>query len=305
MEELVDMRKPNFFIVGAPKCGTSALNVYLDQHPEIFMAEEKECYHFATDLLPADDPFRSMHRYMELFGNARMEAMIGENSVLYLYSKAASEQIYKFDNRAKIIIQLRNPVDVLISYHSQLIFNGDESIEDLREALCAEEVRRRGQGVPAQVRFPNQFYYSELFAFSEQIERYLSLFGSQQIHIIVYDDFKADTAKCYRKTLEFLGVDPEFRPGFPVINANKMVRSKMLRRAINRPPGWLSATVKTILPRSQRRPLKRRIMRLNKHYAPRPPLDAEFRGQLVAKYSLEIERLGTLLDRDLTVWCKD
>ena len=40
---------PNFFIVGAPKAGTTSLYHYLDQHPQIYMSPIKEPNYFATE----------------------------------------------------------------------------------------------------------------------------------------------------------------------------------------------------------------------------------------------------------------
>lgn len=141
------MRKPDFFIVGAPKSGTTAMHEYLGQHPDIFMPKVKESHHFATDLLPPNRPnsyYRSIDNYLAIFKGARNEKIVGESSVFYLYSKTAAKNIYEFNKDSKILIMVRNPTEWLESYHSQLVYNGDEDILDLCEALKAEEEQKRG-----------------------------------------------------------------------------------------------------------------------------------------------------------------
>src|SRR5947209_20289335 len=100
------MRRPDFFIVGAPRCATTALNDYLGRHPDIYVPEVKESHHFATDLLSRDDCYRSADNYLALFAGATDEFVIGEASVFYLYSKDAARNIYEFNKRARIIVML-------------------------------------------------------------------------------------------------------------------------------------------------------------------------------------------------------
>ena len=225
---------PNLFIVGAPKCGTTAMLNYLGQHPEIFMAKEKENNHFATDLIPLIAPFRSDQKYFALFEDARNQKIVGEKSVYYMLSKIAAQNIFRFNPEAKIIIMLRNPVDMLPSHHAQQIYNGIEDIIDFEEALNAENGRKNGEiKLRESLRIKRKLFYSEVVSYSEQVERYLSLFGEKQVHIIIYDDFKKDIVDVYKKTLEFLNVEPTFQPGFPIINARKTRRHSFHKKFIN------------------------------------------------------------------------
>ena len=229
------MRGPDFLIVGAPKCGTTAMDAYLSQHPDIYMAR-KELHYFAGDLLPQNDKMRDFNNYQKCFLAAKNETMLGESSVFYLFSREAANNIYQFNQNAKIIIQLRNPVDVLASHHSQLLYVGGENITDLRAALNAEPLRKTGEGPPKEFRFRTVLFYREMVKFSEQIERFLERFGRDQIHIVIFDDLVGDTLGCFRGTIRFLGVDPNFEPEFSVINANKRIRSRLLRNFVADPP---------------------------------------------------------------------
>ncbi|NLF38083.1 sulfotransferase, partial [bacterium] len=105
------MRLPDFFIVGAPKSGTTALHAYLGRHPSIFVPARKEPHFFGSDIVsPAF--VRDRDAYLSLFAGATTEARVGEASIWYLYSKRAAREIKEFNPDARIIIMLRNPVDM-------------------------------------------------------------------------------------------------------------------------------------------------------------------------------------------------
>jgi hypothetical protein len=294
------MRMPDFFIVGAPKCGTTALSDYLDQHPSICMAWRKETHHFATDLLAPDDYYRAQAHYQELFQAARADQLLGEASVYYLFSLEAAKNIYAANSQAKIIAMLRNPVDQIPSYHSQIVYNGTETINDLAQALAAEEPRRTA-ATSTRPRAAAKLFYTEVVRYAEQLERYFKLFGREQVLVILYDDFKKDTASVYRNTLRFLGVDPDFQASLSVVNSNKRMRSAALQTLLREPPGALRAAARMI-PTRTRYKIKTLLRKLGTSYEPRRPLDAALRAQLQQQLAPEVDRLAQLLDRDLSHW---
>src|SRR6266545_5937438 len=137
------MRRPDFFIVGAPKCGTTALNDYLKDHPEIFISARKELHFFGSDLVFRGPRRITEQEYLSFFAPARHEKRLGEASVWYLYSQQAAAEIKAFSPAARIIIMLRNPVDMMYSLHSQRLYNGRETISDFAKALATEEMHGR------------------------------------------------------------------------------------------------------------------------------------------------------------------
>jgi hypothetical protein len=293
---------PNLFIVGAPKCGTTALSAYLGKHPEIFMAMFTECNHFATDLIPPDDPFRSEEKYRALFSDVKNQKNVGEKSVYYMLSKVAAQNIYRFNPEAKIIIMLRNPVDMLQSHHSQQVYNGDENITDFEEALRAEIGRKNDElKLKENVRIKEKLFYSEVVSYTEQVERYLSLFRGEQIHIIIYDDLKKDTADVYKKTLEFLHVDSTFQPDFPKINARKVRRNNFYSRFINTPYPWKDF-VKKLIPKRFQEDIYFTLKRLDSIEVRPPLMNPITKKQLQETYTSEIQKLGIVLGRDLSCW---
>lgn len=295
------LKKPDFFIVGAPKCGTTAMNDYLRQHPEIFIPDAKELHFFGSDL-----NFRrqriTLEQYLSYFSGVQNEKRIGESSVWYLYSKVAATEIKEFCPSARIIIMLRNPVDMLYSLHSQHLFNGREDIEDFGDAMEAEVDRKNGIRIPKGKFLIEGLFYREVAKYTTQVQRYLNIFGKEKVHIIIFDDFKNNTDDVFRETLRFLEVDESFQPDFRVINPNKRLCSKALKELIQEPPWTVRGLVKTLLPRQFRRKLQKSLMRLNVRYERRQPMDPELRRKLQAEFVQEIKQLSILLGRNLICW---
>jgi hypothetical protein len=299
------MKRPDFFIVGAPKCGTTALYTYLRQHPQVFMPARKEPHYFGSDLVFLDRPRLTEQGYRELFAGADEKQRVGESSVFYLYSERAAREIAQFAPEAQILVMLRNPIDMLHSFHSQRLFNGTEHIVDFEEALEAEADRRRGLRLPRNVGLAQGLHYRELARFGEQVERYQEVFAPERIRVILYEDFRAHTAKVYREVCAFLGIDPDCEPEFAVVNANKSARSRRVSELLWAAPAPLRRIVRVLLPSaSVRETLARSLRRLNTREAPRSPIDPDLRRRLEAEFAPDVERLGRLLGRDLAHWTR-
>ncbi len=298
------MKKPDFFIVGAPKSGTTSMCEYLNKHPQIFIPEIKEPNFFGSDLTGIRN-FSTIEEYLDLFkGNE--DLLCGEGSTWYLFSKTAAQQIYNYNPEAKIIIMLREPVSLLYSLHSQMLYDGfNEDIEDFKSAIKAENDRKNGNRIPKKCKRKEALFYSEVVKFTEQVERYFHVFGRKKVHVIIFDDFKNQTSKVYKETLDFLGVNSNFRPEFKIINANKKVRSKVLRNFLQTPPPIIKKTAKVVLPSLFRKFLSYNLKKMNTKYVPRPPMDPDLRKQLQEKFKPEIENLSKLLGRDLSHWFKN
>ncbi|HEX6669849.1 MAG TPA: sulfotransferase domain-containing protein, partial [Gemmatimonadales bacterium] len=181
--------KPNFFIVGAPKCGTTALYEYLRPHPNIFLSEVKEPHFFAKDL--GTYPYiKSVEAYARLFADAGPQHLgVGEASVYYLRSTVAIANIREFNPDARLIAMYRNPVEMLYSFHAQLLYVAEESESDFETAWRLQEQRGRGFGLPPRSRGAFLVQYGELGRFGTQTQRLLTIFPPEQVKLILYDDF--------------------------------------------------------------------------------------------------------------------
>lgn len=295
---------PDTFIVGAPKCGTTSLYDWLASHPEVYMSPFKEPRYFCHDLTFY---FRYNHiaDYLGLFGAAEGYERVGEASTWYLHSERAPEAIRELCGEdVRIIAMVRNPVDMVHSWHSQLVWMGNEPIEDLEEAWRAQGDRREGRRLPERVNPWEGLFYSEIARYTGSIERYLDAFGAERVHVIVFDDLVESNPRTYKEVCRFLGIDESFDPGFERSNPNTRVRSGRLRELAREPPAPVKAVTEA-LPMQLRLRLRRMVNRLNTEVAERDPMPDPLRREIADAYADDVHALSELLDRDLTHWIQE
>ncbi|MBZ5609092.1 MAG: sulfotransferase domain-containing protein [Acidobacteriia bacterium] len=272
--------QPNFFIVGAPKAGTTSLYHYLDQHPQVYMSPIKEPNYFASEVRAENFDAEHQERiardleeqrrylegpmsekrfgalglewddYLKLFRNARDEKAIGEASVCYLWSESAAANIFQKIPDARILMILRDPAERAFSQYMQWVTKGVIR-HSFREQV---DQSLRNSGGKFELMHP----FLEMGLYHEQVKRYLDLFPLENVRILFYDDYRDDAPGVIADVLRFLGVDAEFAPD-------------MSRR----------------------------------HLAGREPgstMDARDRAYLASYYREDVQRLAALLDRDLSRW---
>jgi len=295
--------KPDFFIVGAPKSGTTAMYEYLRLHPEIYFPDLKEPYFFGSDLTYRT-PRLSRDEYLNLFAPASGVRRIGEASVTYLYSRLAAKEIKEFNENAKIIIMLRNPIEMIYALHSQVVFSGIEDITDFQAALDAENERKRGERIPSKCHIVDFLYYRDFVRYADQVKRYRDIFG-ENVWIILFDDFKKNVEGVYKDTLRFLDVDFSFQPNtFRVINQNKTHRNKWLIQLLQHPK--VVQSTRFLIPSyTWRQHLAEHVKRLTFRETKRTPMPEFLKKQLQEEFRGDIERLEEVIGRDLSVWYID
>jgi hypothetical protein len=284
------MRRPNLFIVGAPRCGTGSLWSYLKGHPEIFMSEEKELYFFDRDLRSEEWQPPPLQQYLQHFAAAGDQTKLGEASPSYLRSRCAATAIKAFNPSAQIIIMLRNPVDVMYSLHSEAL-HGREAILDFERALQTD-TNRRGRDLVG---------YREFVDFPEQVRRYFDAFGRENVHTIIYDDLKEDSARVCQNTLRFLGVRVDFAASFPHVNHNRQVRYERVHKVLTQRAGDLRR-IAGVLPQWLRSRIALSLFNSNAVVRLRPPMRPELRERLQEEFKPKIGELSKLLGRDLSGW---
>ena len=297
------MKRPDFFIVGAFKSGTTAMYEYLRRHPQVFMPALKEPMYFGADLTPRYERMTEQ-QYLELFRDARDDQRAGEASPWYLYSTAAPREINEFNPESRIIVMLRNPVDVMHAQHGQLVFNQREDISDFAAALAAEDDRRRGERIPPTAIRPEALYYRHSVRFAEQVRRWLDVFGRQRVHFIVFDDLLADPRAVYRRALEFLGVDPSVEVDLSAYNPNRRARSGRLQRLIFNPPRPVRGLVGRLRRVGVAHRLRDVVVSANSRRAGREPMDPALRRQLTEELAPQVSDLAALIGRDLSAWSR-
>lgn len=298
------MAKPNFFIIGAPKCGTTALSRYLGEHPNIYISYPKEPHYFAQDLEQYRNT-KTLEEYLSLFDDAATEhTAIGEGSVFYLFSSVALNKIYEFNPQAKIIVMLRNPVDLVYSFHSQLVYIAEESEKNFEKAWRLQNIRKQGKKIPHRCRESALLQYSAMGRLGEQIERLLAIFPLEQIEIIWFEDFAQSSKQVYERILNFLAVSQDNRTDFTRINENKSHKIGLLGNFSEKPPSLLTSVLlkgRDIIG-LERLYLLDTIRSLNTKIAARKPLSDNLRAELTEEFAPDIKKLSQLLDKDLSHW---
>lgn len=304
------MRKPNFFIVGAPKSGTTALSTYLKTHPEVCFSEGKEPSYFCDDF--ADMCFSgSKEQYTnKFFSHCRCEhKAIGEGSVWYLYSQNAVKNIIKYDRNARIIVMLRNPVDMIYSLHSQLLYNREENVDDFEKAWFLQSSRASDKNIPKGCSDARFLLYRKVGRLGEQLKRLYELVPKEQVMVILFDDFIRQTEQVYMDVLSFLKVSKvsqDYCPKFERINENAVRRLDWLGEFTQQPPHFminLAQKLKNILCIKNLRILPF-LSRVNTKKQPRPPLSPKMREVLIEAFQNDIDDLSKILARDLSHWTK-
>lgn len=291
------MKKPNFFILGAPKCGTTSLATWLAQHPQIYLSPVKEPFFFDTDLRR----WRrlSLSRYEELFVSASSSHVaVGEASTTYLYSRDAVPQILTYASDPKFIVCLRNPIEMAQSFHQDRYFDLEEVHASFEEAWSLQDARRAGQHIPPRCIEPTNLLYTDRCLLGLQVERLLSRVCRSRVLFLLLEDMQNNPGEEYRRVLHFLGASDDGRHDFPVLNKSKNRKSLLLQqltfalfqvkmhwRITNRTFGFGPF-----------------LDKWNRRDHPRHPISDEMRKELQACFREDILKLGALLNRDLRHW---
>ncbi|MEM7312404.1 MAG: sulfotransferase [Planctomycetota bacterium] len=301
------MKKPNLFIVGAPKCGTSAMAAYLDQHPEVFVCDPKEPFYWCKDYpaLSKRHGIHSLDSYLDLFNDATNDHVcIGEGSTNYLCSMEAIPRVLDFNPDARFVAMLRNPVEVVHAFHAELLFSRIEVEPDFEKAWRLQWNRQVGRSVPPRCEAPRFLQYAEVASFADQIERMFDLVPESQRHVIVFDDFKSQTPRVFKETQEFLGLTPIHKDSFERVNAAHGHRSQLVAKLILDPPPVLRPFVEQM--RSWARGHKGgwiyQCKKLMRRPQQRKALTPGFQAELEEFFSPQVRRLTNLLCRNLEGW---
>ena len=200
------MKKVDFFIVGAPKCGTTSLAQYLAVHPQVFFSKNKEPYFFSNDL-PSWQFEKSLEEYEKYnFNGFEDEGLVyGEGSTWYLYSDNAIKNIYEYNSSAKILLLLRNPAEMLHSLFEFRKYGGAEFDKPFSVVWGYNSLRKKGRKIPFQWKNENKLlFYDEIAKYGNQLENILNYFDERQVKVIFFEDFIKDTSGVYEEVLEFL-----------------------------------------------------------------------------------------------------
>lgn len=248
MSELSRARWPDFYIVGAPRCGTSFLWHYLRQHPDVFMPDDKERPYFCKDLdtgTPMDRKmFLDKARYLARFEGAR--GCVGDACAYDLFSTTAAKEIHARRPDARILICVREPSEQMRAWHKVRMAFGMEDLE-FGEALNAESARGRGELLPRNAHLVPMYQYRAVADFHEQVGRYASVFGNDQVEIVPLAEIRDDPAVAFQRVTRFVGLEDWMPNSFEVIGPTPQIRHRTLLRVVT--DARLIDATKRIVPR--------------------------------------------------------
>jgi hypothetical protein len=285
---------PNFYIVGAPKSGTTSLFHYLDEHPDVFMCTVKEPNFFSYDeivqqsLYYSEKGVRNLEAYEALFENVASETAIGEASTSYLFYEKTPAKIKAMVPDAKIIIILRNPVDRGFSHYLM-----DSRIGYVN--ISFEDIVQKKTEHPLLDLYYQQFV--ELGLYYRQVKRFIDVFGESQVKIFLNEDLKEDITKVILSVYSFLDIDnccmPNITKQYNIYQKprNTLIQQLYSTKSIRR-------LARTIIPGRFVDTVKNSLLIKGE----KPELTHKTREFLFSLYRDDIQRTADLIGRDLSPW---
>ncbi|MBM4246090.1 MAG: sulfotransferase [Deltaproteobacteria bacterium] len=290
-------RLPDFVIVGAARCGTTSLQAYLRQHPEVFMSAEKETDYFSLGDLPASEvpvhasAYRAKTRaeYERCFRDAGGARAVGEASPTYLFYPRSAERMRQAIPDARVICVLRDPVERAYSHFALARKMGFETVTDFTAAVALEDDRwARDRSM--------RFTYTRASFYHDGLLEFVRRFPRERILVLRFEELAADAAATMRRIHDFLGVDPAFVPDVGIRHNRSMLpKSGLVREAFGRPFRARRFLQRNLPPRLVTQ-LGNLIMR------PPPGVPKDVRERLLPRFVEDVRLVESLVGRDLSAW---
>jgi len=302
---------PDFFVVGAPRCGTTSICRYLARNPQICFSRPKEPHYFSRlDHDPSADELKRDYLDRNFSHCEPAHRAVGEGSVSYLQLPGVIERINHLNPQARFVVLVRNPLQMLPSYHLRMRFLLQEDEPDFAKAWELEPARDRGENIPKHCLDARLLKYSHVAKFGVQVEQLFEVAGRDRSHVIVFDDFKSDALGTYKNLLEFLNVDYDGQTEFERRFGSMMYRYGWLQKLLFKPITSGGKVVDTLQRRARkynpdgtkRKSLIKRLTRLNKIPMPPEPLSPQMADIVRETLRADVEHLSRLLNRDLSFW---
>ncbi len=306
--------KPNFFLVGAAKSGTTSLSAWLESHPDLFLSPIKEPNYFSDNIdvskfrkgylksFDAEDsieakPYvkrqiafiRDEELYAQLFKPNNSMVLVGECSTSYLYSEVAADNIHAFNPESKIIVILRNPAERAYSHYLMAVQMGLEKRDFLTAFIRDRKKLDKGWGI-------SELYF-ELGEYSKQIKRFQKVFPKNQIKVVLFEDWIQQPKETQESICKFLNVSIFAALKNEVLNKSVSPRNPMLHRVLMQ--SGLKDLAKRVLPSEFFDKIKG-----GQYKDKSEVLASDERKYLINLYRDDILDLQDVLKRDLSNWLK-
>jgi Sulfotransferase family len=297
---------PNTFIIGAPKAGTTSLAAWLADHPQVFFSTPKEPYYWASDYpnLRAHYGFATLDAYAGLFSReeTRHATHRAEGSTVYLYSETAVPDILNAVPLARFVVCLRNPVDLLASYHRTEVVTLNEREADFE---CAWRLRAAGSLTGADPIDPKLVDYPRVGRLGAAVGRLLRHVPREQVHFIVFDDLTHDPGGEWHKLTDFLSLPQDNRRDFTARNpSDSMFRWRLLRQITHRPPESVAGPMRVLRQWSREtdNTMVQHLKAATWRPEAKPSMSRDLRAELMEYFADDVRSLGGFVGRDLAAW---
>jgi hypothetical protein len=299
------MREPNFFLIGAPKCGTTALASYLDMHPKVAVVARKEPWFWSHDVVNPGPPHlqvQSRDEYFSLFRDLKPEArVLVDASTSYLFSERAIAEILAFAPDARFAAILRRPRDLVHSLYFEQRMSLAEPCAHFSEAWSAARTRRP-RDASGRWSFRD---YAWIASYARHLERFFELVPASRRVVLVFEDFTVDPGGAYRALLALGGVEDDGRTTFPAANGAKTSNSRVVSWLVHELPRRAPrtfATARRLSTRAGLQNVRGRLMRRFTTRLDKPELEPTLAREIDAFFEPEVARVERLLGRTLGAW---
>ena len=275
---------PNFFIIGAAKCGTTSLHHYLGQHPQISMSRLKE-----TNFFLSPDYMEGLQAYRENFdADAPLRGEASPRYSAHPFVEGVPERIHSLTPQAKLIYLVRDPVERAIAHYFERLAS-NRAPRTLEEAFADLEDPR------------NLFVCASRYA--QQVDRYMEFFPPADLMVVDSLELRKERRRTLRSIFEFLGVEADFwGPAFEQ-ELNTIERKRRPRRVQTwlRHSAFANASRRALPP-----PVKERLFAATRQVLSAPverlPGSPELRSRLAGVLRDDTARFRALTGREFDHW---
>jgi len=286
-------------IAGVEKGGTTWLGNCLGHHPRILYGPapsqpDLEFNAFVDRI--ADDPLRFRREFMRVFNRRpRSGDVVVGKSVDILHVPRVANAVHRHNPFCRILVILRDPVDRAYSSYWYQLYRGKETSATFEEAIRREEDLKSRDGALCHLA------YLEKGKYVEHLERLITVFGEDQVHVLLLEDLRSDRQNALNDVARFLGLAPVSWPDSPAKNRAKVNRWQLLARAVHG-ESWVKMLIRRVTSKELRRNVLWWLRRANAVERSPPPMNAETRAELTDFFRPYNERLEAFLGRRLEDW---
>ncbi|MEZ8225879.1 sulfotransferase domain-containing protein [Vibrio splendidus] len=292
---MINERYPNLYIVGAPKCGTTSIAKWLNEHGDCYLPTVKEPHYFNDD--DGHQMTKSKTEYLNLY--QENHRILIDASVWYLFSDSAISNIEKATNaKAKYIVCIRNPVEMVEALHAEQVLGGNEDIDDFTLAWSAQEARLVGKKLKRSTHAPRHLQYGLACKLGDQIEKMLQKVDHNRVKFVFLEDMKNEPQRVFDSICTFLCIKSIKKESFIKHNSSKTLNSRNLHKL-----ALILISLKHNLRWLPSLGIISKIKSLNIKPGNRKPVSKNMKDNILLPYfHNDICKLERVLNKDLSHW---